>query len=933
LLGLRAAASEIPADVAIAPKLELLCLTMSADKISIGRIPVLPPVTALEPAPLTTTLRRLADSLSTSSSAEQIYAAALEGIRTALGVDRASVLLFDPDGVMRFRAWSGISEAYRRAVEGHTPWSPGQLAPDPVIVSDVLADPTLSDYQPVFLQERIRALTFIPLLSQRRTVGKFMLYWNEPHAPDQQALDTALTIGAFIGAAVEVHTALAQEAVARERLTRLAEGAQRLMTAADAEDAIREVVTLARDAVRADAYAVWRRIGSVWRIAASEGLDASFVAVELPADPHFPFTEHLVATDVSDVPRLEVRRAAYERAGIRSLVAVPLHIRGLLGGSIVYYYRQAHRPHDIDLSVAQALGHLAAAAISSAELYAEQQALRRLAVKSAERAAFLADVSSRLSSLDYESNLETLAKLAVPRLADWCVVDLVDEHGALRRLAVAHGDPDKVEMAHTLHQRYTPSLDDTQGIYRVIQTGEPVLYEHIDEAILAAHARDAEHLEILRSLGIRSAMLVPLTRGAEVFGAISFVLAGAGRAYDAEDLAFAVELARRASFGIENARLYRQLEDANRSKDEFIAALSHELRTPLNAIIGWASILRASPHVELQRGLDVIHRNAKVQAELVDDLLDASRIVSGKMSIELSEALVVPILRAAVETIMPSAADKAIQIVAELPETHLLVRADSARLQQVFWNILSNAVKFTPAGGTITMTAQVVASEVHVIVRDTGAGIRPEVLPLIFDRFKQADASTTRRFRGLGLGLTLARQLTEMHGGRIAAASEGAGLGATFTVVLPLLERTGPVLDTSAGPLEDSPLRNLHVLVVDDDPDSLEILTSLLGLHSAVVTTATSASEALGLLQREHPDLLISDIAMPDHDGYWLIQQVRQLPEAHWRDIPAVALTAFANAAARERAFASGFAAHLSKPLRATQLVDVVRDIFRDSAR
>ena len=892
-----------------------------------------------QPLSLAAAVGTLADALASATSPQEIYDAALHGIRSALGVERASVLLFDADGVMRFKAWRGLSDDYRRAVEGHTPWRPGQPAPAPIVVSDVNTDAELVPYQPVFARESIRALGFIPLVSRGKTIGKFMLYWREPYTPSQQMLDAALVIASLVGLAVErarqnalvveqqrqVQLALMHEAEMRERLTRLAEGAQRLQISTDTESIVHEVLALATQSLAADAYAVWRREGATWRMVANAGLPEAFTKSELPAVEDSQLRDPIIAVDVLTTPVLQPRRDDYVAAGIRSLISVPLHLRGRPSATIVYYYREPHTPSDMELRIAQAVGELAAAAISSAELYQEQQSLRAVALKGAERSAFLADASARLSSLDYEKNLEAIAHLIVPRFADWCVVDLV-EGGEMRRLAVAHSDPAKIEFARELHRRYPPRRDERGGVWHVVATGEPVLYSHIEDAELQRAARDPEHLSILRDVGLRSAMLVPLGHGGEVFGVLSFVLARGDRVYDHEDVEFAQELARRASYAIENARLYRQAQEANRAKDEFLAALSHELRTPLNAILGWASILRARPEGQIDRGLDVIYRNAKVQTQLVEDLLDASRIVSGRMSIDLRDVPLRPIVEAAVETIVPQAVEKDIEFKTTLPATDIVIRGDAARLQQVFWNILSNAVKFTPRGGRIEVSTSTAPAEVAVHITDTGAGIRTEALPFIFDRFRQADSSSTRRYRGLGLGLTLSRQLTEMHGGRIGATSAGPGQGATFTVALPLVELHVP---RPAGPsfVPQDALSGLRILAVDDDPDSLDVLTSILRLHQATVFGAASAVEALDLLHRERPDLIISDIAMPQHDGYWLMQQVRRIAAEGGRAVPCIALTAFANETVRRRAIATGFAAHLSKPLNPDELVKVIRPL------
>ena len=777
----------------------------------------------VEAAPVAAIVSRLADALASATSPHDIYEAALEGVRAAAGVERAAVLLFDDDGVMRFRAWRGLSDDYRRAVEGHTPWKPDEPSPSPVVVSDVTTDLPLAGFQSVFAREDIRALAFVPLVANQKTIGKFMVYWSSRHRPSRTTLDIVMTIAAFLGLAVErarqnaesreheerMHAALEQEAEARERLARLAEGSQRLQITLEPPVVIDEILTLAQKAITADAYAVWRRHGEVWRIAASSGLDDSFTSVEVPADERFAFTAPIVVEDVLTSTLVDARRQAYADAGLRSLLSVPLQIRGRPDGTVVFYFTHSHRPTDLELRIAQALGQIAASAISSAELFAEQQEVRQRAVKSAERAEFLADVSARMTSLDYEQNLAAIANQVVPRFADWCVVDLL-EGGTLRRVAAAHVDVAKIDVARELERRYPPRRDTPGGYWQVIRTGEPALFPHFTDEMIESAARDEEHLALLKSVGFRSTMLLPLKRGSDVFGVLSFVLSSSDRFYDHEDLEFAQELARRASFVIENARLYRQAQEANRAKDEFLAALSHELRTPLNAILGWASILRARPDGEIERGLEVIYRNASVQAQLVEDLLDASRIVSGRMSIELRDGPLKPILQAAIETVLPSAVEKAIELTAKLPDPDVLIRGDSARLQQVFWNVLSNSVKFTPRGGQIQVRAELTPAEIAIEITDTGAGIRAEALPFIFDRFKQADAATTtRRFRGLGLGLTLSRQLTEMHGGRITASSPGCGLGSTFTVALPIVERPAVAVPrTTLGSTPQCPRRD-----------------------------------------------------------------------------------------------------------------------------
>jgi signal transduction histidine kinase/ActR/RegA family two-component response regulator len=662
------------------------------------------------------------------------------------------------------------------------------------------------------------------------------------------------------------HLAAHRVANELERLTWLAQGAGRLLSSLSAELVVNDVLALAREAVTADGYAVWRRRGGVWAVAASAGLDPEFTTATLPAD---------------DEP---------------------------------------HHPDDIELQVAAALGHLAATAISSAELHAEQQALRQQAIRASERARFLAEVSARLNSLDDETNLNALAQLSVPTLADWCMVDLIEASGELTRLTIAHVDPAKVALAQQAHRRYPTRTDADTGVGRVLRTGRPELYEEISDALLVAHARDAEQLQMLRGLGLRSAMLVPLAMGSELFGVLTFATATSGRRYDEQDLAFAMDLARRASFAIENAKLYRRAQDASPLKDEFLAALSHELRTPLNAILGWAHLLRIAPPDQLQLGVEVIERNARAQARLVDDLLDASRIASGKMTLDLSDTDLGQALDAAIARVAPEAAVKNIHVEVAMPRRQCIVRGDPPRLQQVLINLLSNAIKFTPNGGTIKVELAATSRSTAVRVTDCGAGIPRDFLPFVLDRFRQAEASTTRFHRGLGLGLTLARQLTEMQGGRILATSDGIGKGSTFSVEFPLVE---PTVTTRSGPCPEHDIdmfKGRHVLVVDDDPDSLEFLSRFLREQRADVTTASSAIDGLLIFRRVRPDLLISDLAMPDWDGYWLIEQVRQLTPSEGGTASAIAVSAFATAAARERALAAGFTAHLRKPLNTDEL-------------
>ena len=378
-----------------------------------------------------------------------------------------------------------------------------------------------------------------------------------------------------------------------------------------------------------------------------------------------------------------------------------------------------------------------------------------------------------------------------------------------------------------------------------------------------------------------------------------------------------------------------EAERASRMKDEFLSTLSHELRTPLNAVLGWAQILRSGDFDEDEsaRGLEVIERNALVQAQLIEDLLDMSRIVSGKIRFDLKQLELADIVDAAVQSVSLAADEKAISLEVFLDEGEYPVKGDSARLQQVVYNLLTNAIKFTPRGGRVEVELTRFNREAEFTVRDSGQGIKPDFLDYVFDRFRQADASTTRKYGGMGLGLAIVRQLVELHGGSVSAHSEGEGHGATFTVRLPL---SSDELDTDARTMEPvsaaegvshSDLRGLKILVVDDEADARELVRVLLRECEATIIAAASFAEAIERFEREQPDVLISDISMPEHDGYELLERLRTSGGRRGATIPAIALTAFAREEDRQRSLDTGFQAHVVKPVQAAELITVVATV------
>jgi len=382
------------------------------------------------------------------------------------------------------------------------------------------------------------------------------------------------------------------------------------------------------------------------------------------------------------------------------------------------------------------------------------------------------------------------------------------------------------------------------------------------------------------------------------------------------------------------AEAHEELKRADRLKAEFLATLSHELRTPLTAILGWIQILKELPTPEeLEQGIEVIERNVRLQSQLIEDLLDISRIESGKVALDVQRLNLASIVNAALETVRPSADSKQIKLTFAFSDVEGMVMGDKNRLQQIVWNLLTNAIKFTPRAGRIHVVIERVNSHVEISVTDSGQGIAPEFLEHVFDRFRQADSSTTRKHGGLGIGLTIAKHLTELHGGNLTVRSPGLGLGATFTINLPLISAHADALSHAASQrnaeidsnIRKGDLNGVRVLLVDDDPDSLAIVQRILQRNGATVRAANCMEAGLEAFQGYHPHVVLSDIGMPQHDGYELIQNLRALPDG--KAVPAVALTALARNEDRARALKAGFQMHVAKPVDSHELVAVVQNL------
>lgn len=436
-----------------------------------------------------------------------------------------------------------------------------------------------------------------------------------------------------------------------------------------------------------------------------------------------------------------------------------------------------------------------------------------------------------------------------------------------------------------------------------------------------------------------TSMAVPMAVMGRIIGTIEVQSYQSG-VYRPEHVTAMSMAANLTAVAIENVRLLKlertarqAAEESNRLKDEFLATVSHELRTPLTAILGWSRLLEdgSVDEVVSKQAIETICRNAKAQAQIVDDILDVSRIITGNLYLDLHPLELAPVVKSAINVVRPTADAKGIRIEARLSATRAMVSGDANRLQQVIWNLLSNAVKFTASGGRVTVKLSRVGSAVEIAVSDTGQGISREFMPYVFDRFRQADSTTTRHHGGLGLGLAIARHLVEIHGGSIKAESAGEGRGATFTIKLPVIDagvKTPAVYsdarEQTAAAIAPQLLSGVNVLLVDDDSDTLKLMTTALTRRQATVTAVSSAGEAMKAIRRRRPDVLVSDIAMPDEDGYGLIEKIRLLEADESDNIPAVAITAYAKEEDREKALSSGFQIYLAKPVELTELISVV---------
>ena len=539
-----------------------------------------------------------------------------------------------------------------------------------------------------------------------------------------------------------------------------------------------------------------------------------------------------------------------------------------------------------------------------------------------EALTFIAEASRLLAdSLDYPKTISSVAALAVAHLADWCMIDLLDEDAkTARRIAVLHAD-EKQQFLADLLKNSCPNGVTAEAVAMVLFTGEPQVHARVSEAVLAGISCGPQSLELFKKLGCKSVMLVPLKARGRTLGAITFVSSCASRRYKAADLQLAKDLAQRAALAIDNARLYDDAQMAVRRRDEFLAMLAHELRNPLAAVQSAVDVMRGDSSCTplSARAREVIERQGQQMARLLDDLLDIARVMRGKIELRREEVELTKIVRHAVQTIQPMIDEYGHDLIVSILSGAVTVSADPTRLEQVFVNLLSNAAKYTPRGGKICIEVTRNTDEVLISVSDTGDGISPENLSSVFDLFVQANRTLARSEGGLGIGLTLVRQLIEMHGGRVQAFSAGRNRGSRFVVHLPI---TASEVRRAPADVQDEGVSSRRIVIVEDNADTREMLECLLTMEGHQVAVAEDGLKGVEEILRLRPEVALVDIGLPGIDGFQLAQRVRAADPD--RNIHLVAVTGYGQEGDMRRALAAGFDRHMVKPVKLEELTGVL---------
>lgn len=620
-----------------------------------------------------------------------------------------------------------------------------------------------------------------------------------------------------------------------------------------------------------------------------------------------------------------------DRFGVSSLLIVPLKVQEEIVGTLGISRERAGNPYSNDHPrLLQDIADRAAMAIANARLYQQAQQARKQAEQLADRTSRLQLVTAALSeSLTPAQVAEVIVEQSISVLnATAALVAIVCENRT--ELEIIHSVGFQADIVNAWRRI---SITSSSPLSEAVRTGQPVWEES-----KAQRVTGYPHLvDIYATYDYAAWISLPLMVEGRAVGGITLGFSEFS-SLNQDERGFMLVLSQQAAGAIARAQLYEAeqqarsaAEIANRTKDEFLAVLSHELRTPLNPILGWAKLLRQG-NLDVNKAavaLETIERNAKLQVQLIEDLLDISRILQGKLSLNSFPVDLKTTIAAAIETVRLAAEAKGIKIQANLKFNVAHVLGDAARLQQVLWNLLSNAVKFTPTGGRIEIKLETIGTDAQIQVIDTGRGINPEFLPYVFDYFRQADSSITRTFGGLGLGLAIVRHIVELHGGTVQAESPGDEQGATFTVKFPLLLTPTSTTEEEASTPEMRTLQGIQVLAVDDEADNLELVAFILEQAGASVITVSSAIEVLQLLNQTQPDILLADIGMPEMDGYTLLREIRALPAQQGGQIRAIALTAYAGEINRQQALQSGFQMYLSKPVDPEELIEAIAQVLK----
>jgi PAS domain S-box-containing protein len=864
-------------------------------------------------------LRQLMAQAASAGSLQAVYDAALRGVQEALNVERASLLVFDTSGTMRFVAWSGLSDAYRTAVDGHSPWSVDETTATALLVPDVEQDTSLAAYLPIFRREDIRALAFIPLQFGKRLLGKFMLYSRGPHAFSDAEVAVAEQIADHVASALEHH----RMAVALEsRLTverDLREHAEREAASREANE---RRLSLALSAGRMGAWD--------WDIERSTVTWSS----ELE---HIHGLESGTFEGTLEAYRRDIHPADVDR--VATAIARALEVPDL-GYDLEY---RIVRP-DRAVRWLSAIGRII--------MDSSGKPLRMVGIcrdvtdrKRAEEArAFIADASRVLATtLTPETIVSNLSRLVVPSLADWCIVQVTDAEGNLRPVEITHQDARQTALMSELFRRWPSSPDRPNSAAVVAITGRPRLIPRITDDMLEGRV-EASFAQSLREMHLRSAISVPLQARGRSLGALTLISTQSERIYDDADLRFAEEIASWAAIAIDNAQLYRQAEEARlaaetargqleglydeartavRSRDDLVAFISHDLRNPLESISAATAILQLVPQTaENAENIESIARASTEMQRLVQDLLDVSTIEAGRMFVHRTEVDLRQLILELHTIVSPQVKAKGARIETRLVPGLSTISIDRHRILQVLLNLIGNALKFGEPGVVVTVGAERQDEAIRIWVQDTGDGISDEELPNVFDRFWRAD-----RRAGTGLGLALAKGIVEAHGGQIGVTSQ-LGVGSTFFFTLPLRStNASPAREGLANRerASEPSSRGLRLLLVDDDHEVVQSLVRLARSLGHDVRVAFGGDVALQVAEQFQPQIILMDVSLPGLSGYDTARTIRSRPWAE--GLILVAMTGQAREADRRRALEAGFDRHITKPVDA----DVIEALLNAS--